>query len=104
VRQDKMGFTLVDLSKVGYKDDPFIMAAQARQVFYVKDPSDCRWSVVLQGRTISISDHIGGSTVDVSDILPFSIDMSMINDEQPQDDVYANLTDHEDGLWENFPL
>jgi len=29
VRKDKMGFTLVDLKKVGYKDDPFIMAAQA---------------------------------------------------------------------------
>ena len=33
VRQDKMGFTLVDLQKVGYNDDPFIMAVQARQVF-----------------------------------------------------------------------
>ena len=30
VRQDKMGFTLVDLEKVGYKDEPFIMVAQAR--------------------------------------------------------------------------
>ena len=29
VCKDKMGFTLVDLKKVGYKDDPFIMAAQA---------------------------------------------------------------------------
>ena len=42
VRQDKMGFTLVDLQKVGYKDDPFIMAAQAPQVFYVEDPNDGR--------------------------------------------------------------
>ena len=33
VRKDKMGFTLVDLQKVGYNDDPFIMAVQARQVF-----------------------------------------------------------------------
>ena len=30
VHQDKMGFTLVDLQKVGFKNDPFIMAAQAR--------------------------------------------------------------------------
>ena len=29
VRKDKMRFTLVDLEKVGYKDNPFIMAAQA---------------------------------------------------------------------------
>ena len=38
VRQDKIGFTLVNLQKVAYNDDPFIMAVQARQVFYVQDP------------------------------------------------------------------
>ena len=81
VRQEKMGFTLVDLKKVGYKDDPFIMASQARQVFYVEDPYDCRWSVVLQGRTISIGHHIDGSTLDVTNIPPFSKDMPLINDE-----------------------
>ena len=47
VRRDKMRFTLVDLHKVGYKDDPFIMAAQVRQVFYVQDPDDSKWSMVL---------------------------------------------------------
>ena len=29
VRQDKVGFTLVDLEKGGYNDNPFIMAMQA---------------------------------------------------------------------------
>ena len=32
VRQDELGFTLVDLNKVAYMDEPFIMAQQARQV------------------------------------------------------------------------
>ena len=36
-------------------DEPFIMAEQARQVFYVQDPFDSRLSVVLQGRTSVIS-------------------------------------------------
>ena len=27
VRQDKIGFTLVDLERIGYKDEPFIMIA-----------------------------------------------------------------------------
>ena len=82
VRQDKMGFTLVDLKKVGYKDDTFIMTVQARQVFYVEDPYDSRWVVVLQGRTISTSHHIDGSTLDAPDMLPFSKDMPSITDEQ----------------------
>jgi len=30
-----MGFTLVDLHKVAYKDKPLIMAEQEKQVFYV---------------------------------------------------------------------
>ena len=72
VWQDKMGFTLVDLQKVGYNDDPFIMAVQARQVFYVQDPGDSRWSVVLQGKTTCIGDHIDGSTPDVSEMPTFS--------------------------------
>ncbi|RDY11572.1 hypothetical protein CR513_03740, partial [Mucuna pruriens] len=33
-------FTLLDLDKVGYKGKPFIVAFQAKQVFYVHDPSN----------------------------------------------------------------
>ena len=40
-------FTLVDLNKVAYKDEPFIMAEQARQVFYVQDSCDSRYTNVL---------------------------------------------------------
>ncbi|GJW42229.1 retrovirus-related pol polyprotein from transposon TNT 1-94 [Tanacetum coccineum] len=32
-----LGYRLVDLNSLGHKDDPFILASQARQVFYVKD-------------------------------------------------------------------
>ncbi|KAL5187346.1 Linoleate 9S-lipoxygenase-4 [Glycine soja] len=42
VRTDDVGFTLVDLKKLVYQNDPFIMAEQAKQVFYVQDPCDER--------------------------------------------------------------
>ena len=42
VRVDELGFTLVALSKIGHKSDPFILATQAQQVFYVKDQVDPR--------------------------------------------------------------
>jgi len=71
VCKDKMGFTLIDLQKVAYNDDPFIMAAQARQVFYVQDPRDSRWSVVLQRRTTCIGEQIDGSTLNVSEMPTF---------------------------------
>ncbi|KAA0054810.1 transposase [Cucumis melo var. makuwa] len=47
VRIDELGYTLVDLNRVGHKSFSFILASQAKQVFYVEDPSDVRWSVVL---------------------------------------------------------
>ncbi|KAL0534278.1 hypothetical protein IC582_028567 [Cucumis melo] len=47
VRIDELGYVLVDLNRVGHKLDSFILASQAKQVFYVEDPSDVRWSVVL---------------------------------------------------------
>jgi hypothetical protein len=36
VRINELRFTLVDLCKVSYTDEPFIMASHAKQVFYVK--------------------------------------------------------------------
>ena len=33
VKVDDFGFTLVDLSKIRHKSDPFILATQAKQVF-----------------------------------------------------------------------
>ena len=96
-----MGFTLVDLEKFGYKDEPFIMAAQVRQVFYVQDSSDPRWSVVLQGKTSCIPYHIDASTLVVNELPTFSPQMPSINAENEEDDVDANCNDHDEGLCEN---
>ena len=48
VRVDDLRFTLVDLNCIGHYSNSFILASQARQMFYVKDPSDGRWSVVVK--------------------------------------------------------
>jgi hypothetical protein len=40
VKVDKeYGMTTVDLNNTGYKDDPFVLAAEVNQVFYVKEPT-----------------------------------------------------------------
>jgi len=44
---DDFVFTLVDMKKLTFQNEPFIMEEQAKQVFYVQDPYDERWSVVL---------------------------------------------------------
>ena len=36
---DRYGMTIVDFKKIGYKDEPFVLAKDVTQVFYVKDMS-----------------------------------------------------------------
>jgi len=50
VKVDESGMTLVDFQKVAYEDEPFIMAYQDSQVFYVADPAYENWHVVLHGK------------------------------------------------------
>ena len=104
VHQDQLGLTLVDLNKVTYKEEPFIMAKQVRQVFYVQDPCDSRLSVVLQGRPISISDQNDDSTLDICETPTFSTKMPSIIEQDEVDDEYAIRNDHDEGLLENIPI
>ncbi|GKD51627.1 putative transposon, En/Spm-like protein, partial [Tanacetum coccineum] len=48
VKRDNIGYTLVDLNNLGHKVDPFILASQVRQVFYVKDQIDKKNSIVFK--------------------------------------------------------
>ena len=36
-KDDNYGMTIVDLNKIGYKDEPFVLANDVTQVFYVQD-------------------------------------------------------------------
>ena len=44
---DELSFILVDLKRKGHKDDSFILASQEKQVLYVQDPENERWSRVI---------------------------------------------------------
>ncbi|KAL0539583.1 hypothetical protein IC582_023799 [Cucumis melo] len=64
VKVDELGFTMVDLKRIGHKSDSFILATQAKQVFYVQDSANPEWSMVLTSpqRTIEedfFDDEIG---------------------------------------------
>ncbi|XP_014631515.1 uncharacterized protein [Glycine max] len=103
VFQNPLGFTLVDLSKVTYMEEPFIMAAQARQVFYVQDPCNSSLCVVLQGRPSGMNYHNDESTLDIGQMSGFSKQLPSMNEADEVDDGHANRVDHDEGLWENIP-
>ncbi|TYK28650.1 hypothetical protein E5676_scaffold165G00080 [Cucumis melo var. makuwa] len=43
VKMDELGFTIVDLKRIGHKSDSIILATQAKQVFYVQDSANHEW-------------------------------------------------------------
>ncbi|KAK7406483.1 hypothetical protein VNO78_08110 [Psophocarpus tetragonolobus] len=94
---NELRFTLVDLKKVGYKDEPFIMEEQAKQMFYVEDPSNSWWSVVLQGRANGVCHEKDEATLDICDNVPFSTCMHSFIEENKVNNVYANRIDHDEG-------
>jgi hypothetical protein len=50
VVQDKYGFISIDLNHQGYKSEPFMLAKQVAQVFYVLDTTNKRLKVVIPGK------------------------------------------------------
>ena len=51
-RTDDFGLTLVDLKKLAYQNESSIIREKVKQVFYVQDPCDERWSVVLHKKSL----------------------------------------------------
>ncbi|TYK07142.1 uncharacterized protein E5676_scaffold606G00130 [Cucumis melo var. makuwa] len=88
VRVDDLGFTLVDLNRIGHYLDSFILASQARQVFYVKDPNDGRSSVVVKPQEkdfvdICYNDELGDTSLHYPAILECPADMTREDEEIP---------------------
>lgn len=48
VRVEYLGFTLINLNRIHHYLDSFILASQARQVFYVKDSNDGKWFIIVK--------------------------------------------------------
>ncbi|MCL7036852.1 hypothetical protein MKW94_003850 [Papaver nudicaule] len=47
-RKDKYGFTCVNVDRSAWKEEPFVIARQAEQVFYVKDEENHPWHVAIR--------------------------------------------------------
>ncbi|KAE8692580.1 hypothetical protein F3Y22_tig00110831pilonHSYRG00032 [Hibiscus syriacus] len=46
IKKDDFGFTLVNFARLDHQSERFILASQAKQVFYVQDQQDANFSVV----------------------------------------------------------
>lgn len=102
VKVDELGFTLVELGKIGHKSDPFILASQAKQVFYVEDQLDPKWSIVLeppQRRYHSdSSDELDDWFVERQDITLPEVDTT---DDGSDDSISSHIRVDCEGTWIN---
>ncbi|CAA0805905.1 Unknown protein [Striga hermonthica] len=101
VKVDELGFTLVDFRKVGYKNEPFIMASQAKQVFYVIDPSNENCSVVLHGKRQVSDDDKNDLTIDVSEFPSTRSRIAVENEEVERMEDFNSDDAHSDSTNES---
>ncbi|CAL9020664.1 unnamed protein product [Prunus brigantina] len=100
---DEFGFTLVDLSKIGHRNDQFVMASQVKQVFFVDDPMHHGWSVVLSMPNREYNDVIGDNVLgDVRiECEPFTRGMPNVDtfDELAGESGSQNIRDGCEDIW-----
>lgn len=103
VKVDDIGFTLVNLSRQGHKNDKYVSVEQVKQIFYVEDPVDPTWSVVLTStcrdyHEIYNDDDLGDTIMENP---PFcskipTVDVSPDGDDDPS---LGNQRSNVEGIW-----
>ena len=98
VNIDWLGFTLVDLNSRSFGDEPFIMADQAKQVFYITDQANTMWFVALQGKRVIAIDKESRSNYDLLETPSFSRGLPELNEEDKADNKHGTRNDHHEGI------
>ena len=99
IRVDDLGFTLVDFSRQGHKKDKYVSVDQVKQVFYLEDPVDATWSIVLSSTTrdyqeLYNEDDLGDTTMEHP---PFCTEIPATD--VTTDDVAHTARPNVEGIW-----
>jgi hypothetical protein len=75
VKTDKYGMTNVNFRFLGYREQPFVLAKDVTQVFYVKDPDPANREehhIILQGKRkiVGVKDVVDEEEYNQFDALP----------------------------------
>ena len=100
VKDDPCGFTVVDLARLRDGEEPFILAGQAKQVFYIKDPVNAKKSIVVPGKRfiLGVGDVDDEDEYDVLEDSPlFSIPKFKSLNEEGVANGYMHV-DHTEGI------
>ncbi|XP_061993667.1 uncharacterized protein LOC133711577 [Rosa rugosa] len=100
IKQDEFGFTLVNFNRQGHRNDKFASAGQVKQVFYIEDPLDVDWSVVLTtpNRDYHNSFHDDDLGDTIMEVQPFCVEIPYCEEDENENDstyIRANV----EGFW-----
>lgn len=104
IKTDEFGFTLVNLNRQGHKNDRFASIAQVKQVFYIQDPLDSNWSVVLATPNREYRDSVLIADDDLGDTSlehqPFLAEIPQFDDKEEQEEDEATyMRENVEGIW-----
>ena len=96
---DKYGMTVVDLTNIGYRDEPFVWAKDVVQVFYAKDLANEGKHVVLQGKRkiVGVENVTEDEGNGFQDMPPLGPDIDLPVFEEGDEPSYIRL-DHNEAL------
>jgi hypothetical protein len=81
VEIDDYGFTIIDLTNVGHKDEPSVLTTIVAQVFYILDPKDEKKYIVVPEKqwVVRVDDVADQEEYNQCDEAPFFINTRRIN-------------------------
>jgi hypothetical protein len=81
VEIDDYGFTIVDLRKVGHKDEAWVLIATVAQVFYILDLKDEKKYIIVLGkqRVVRVDDVEDEEEYNQYDEVSFFVDTKRID-------------------------
>jgi glucose dehydrogenase len=91
VNVNNYGLTLVDLKNLGHKDDQWMLADRATQVFYVLDPETGKYIVVSEKEKIIRVDNVEDNDEDVNQFGEMSLFTNPMNIKHIEKDIDKNL-------------
>nr|XP_028954636.1 uncharacterized protein LOC108170381 [Malus domestica] len=80
MKTDQYGFTMVNFNQLGFKEDPFILASQALQAFYVEDTIEKDWHVVVRTQPRDLFDVLEDSDA-IDDYAILNLDDRILDNE-----------------------
>lgn len=104
IKVDDVGFTLVNLNRTGHLSDPFVLGKDVKQVWYVDDPLDDNWSVVIRcpdrdyANDTDPDEELGDLEVEDQSFAATMLEIDMFDD--VVDDQHTNyMRDGNEGIW-----